>query len=157
MKKGISPLISVVLLIALSIVISTIIMTWSTTLVKTQEDIIENKTKTAVECASADINIDSVYLDFTSNISRVNVRNSGQVDYQIISVSLVSDSGKSCIYSNATNLTTAPISLSKGEITTIEFNLTNVINTCANFSYAMVSTNCVGISDKFDGNPICVE
>jgi len=65
----------------------------------------------------------------------------------------LNDAGESCPYTNKTNLTSYSIPLSKGDITTIEFNITNIITSCANFSSARVSTSC--ISDIFNSNPEC--
>ena len=138
------------------IVISTIILSWASALVKTQQSTIENKTMSGVECATADVNIESVFLDFTTNVSRVIIRNSGQADYSIISTSLVNNVGDSCPYLNSTNLTSASIWLTKGSITTVKFNMSGFINACVNFSYALVSTNCAAISDKFTGSPTCI-
>ena len=153
MTKGLSPLLSVVLLIAMTVLISSIIMTWTTTLTKEQTATISNRTKQSIDCTAADITIEDVYLDFAANISRVYIRNSGRTADVIVSAKLLNTRGDGAIYTNTTNLTTANIPIAKGALVTIEFNLTNTLNACVNFSQAIVSTSCS--SHAFTGNPKC--
>src|SRR3989338_9510193 len=94
MKKGISPLIATVMLIAITVIIATIQSGWLTSFTKTQQDTIENRSTEIVDCTSADITVDDVYLDFTTNVSRVHIRNTGQVNnLGIVSVLLLTRTG----------------------------------------------------------------
>ena len=70
-SKGISPLISTVLLISIAVLLGALIMSWSAALTKSQQSTISNKTGEALTCTSADITIKNVYVDFTSNTTRV--------------------------------------------------------------------------------------
>jgi FlaG/FlaF family flagellin (archaellin) len=150
--KGLSPLISTVLLIAISLTIVSIIMGWATTLVREQTGAIGNRTGEAVECTGADIYIEDVYLNLRTNESRVHVRNSGQINLEIKSSSLSNDRGVM-----ATNLTAFPVSIPKSDaLKEVLFNITNIITACGNFSNAIVTTNCGNTYYKFTGTPNCV-
>lgn len=147
MGKGISPLISAVILIAIAVTVAGALMSWSVMLTKSQQEKIENRTGEAVECIGADIAIDEVYLNhLSSNISRVIVRNSGFVKLTITSAVLLNKNGV-----NATLNTTLPVDIAKGEIKTIEFKIANIVPNCGNFSLVKVSTNC--FSRTFDSSP----
>ena len=89
--KGLSPLVATVLLIAISLTIIAIIMGWVTDLIRDQTGTIGNRTGEAVDCTAADIHIEDVYLNMVTNVSRVHVRNSGQIDLEITSASLSND------------------------------------------------------------------
>ncbi len=142
-KKGLSAIVSTVLIISIAVLLVVIVMNWITVLTKDTTSTISNKT---AQCSSgADITIEDVYIDFRTNISRVNVRNSGLIDEEIISSLLIAKDGQQ---SNITNTTVLPISLPRGSLRTIEFNVTGKINTCANFSKASVSGKCS--SDKME-------
>ena len=149
--KGLSPLIAIVLLIAITLTVISIMMGWVTDLVTGQTGTIGNKTSEAVECTGAVITIDDVYIDFSTNRSRVHVRNSGQLDLGITSASLTNQRGE-----KASNLTAFPITgFDKGNIEEIVFNITNVITVCGNFSKVIVATNCGNAKDDFTSTPNC--
>ena len=150
--KGISPLIATVLLIAITLTIISIIMGWVTKLIEGQTETISNRTGEAVECTGAEITIDDVYLDFSANVSRIHVRNSGQIDLEIESASLSNNSGV-----RADNLTALPVSIPKSDaLKEVLFNITDVIRTCGDFSNALVTTNCGNAYDEFTGTPKCI-
>ncbi|MFH0832518.1 MAG: hypothetical protein V1900_02245 [Candidatus Aenigmatarchaeota archaeon] len=144
--KGINPLIASVMLIAITVLLSAVILNWITTLTKQQGATISNKT---TDCSMADITVAEVYIDIASNRSRVAVRNSGFTDDSIASAILMNAQGEPC-----PNLTVFPISFPVGSLQTLVFNITGKMTACANFSQAMVSTRCT--NDKFYGNPKCV-
>jgi len=166
--KGISPLIAVVLLIALTVLLSTVMASWLTSFQKDQQDTISVKSGEIIDCTSADITIDDVYIDVSnsnihSNVSRVIVRNSGQVsNLSIESAALLDISGNSAPISrlNSThNKTEFPVSnFGIGNIISIEFNVTpfNLTSTCGNFSKVIVSTNCASTVAEFSGTPKCI-
>lgn len=136
-KKALSAIVTAVLIISIVVLLSIIVMNWITVLTKETTTTISNKT---AQCSSgADITIEDVYIDFRTNISRINVRNSGLIDEEIISALLVAKDGRRA---NMTNTTTFPLSLPRGDIKTIEFNITGTINSCVNFSKATASGKC---------------
>ena len=150
--KGLSALVATVLLIAITLTIVSILMGWVTDLIKSQTETIGNRTGEAVECTGAVITIDDVYIDFSTNKSRVHVRNSGQMGLDITSASLTNQRGE-----KASNLTAFPITgFDKGLIEEIVFNITNVITVCGNFSKAIVATTCGNAEGKFTSTPTCV-
>ncbi|MBI2578156.1 MAG: type IV pilin [Candidatus Aenigmarchaeota archaeon] len=136
--KGVSPLIATVLLIAVAVLLASTISTWVTGLTKDQSVTLTNRSTEITECAGKNMRIEDVYLDFTANISRVNVRNTGQVDETIVSAFLLNQQGV-----NTTLNSTLPVTLKKGEMKTIQFFINGTITACANFSQARISTLCV--------------
>ncbi len=157
-KKGISPLLAAVLLIAVTVAIATLVMGWLTTITRTTQVTVSNRTSEAVDCASASIAIEDVYIDAGINQSqRVIVRNSGLLDsLQIISAQIYNRTGGN-FSANSLPIT----NFNRGNVTTLVFigglaNIT-VVDSCPGaFSRAIVSTNCGGISAEFTGTPKCV-
>jgi flagellin-like protein len=154
MAKGLSPLIAVVLLIAITVSIVAIMSTWVTTLTKSETGTITNKTGSSTACIDSNLAITNVYMDAAGNVSRIVVRNSGHADDTIASASLMNKDG-----AEAPNLSSFPISFPQGSIKTImfnvtNFNLTNETTVCQDFSRAIVSTAC-GTYDTFTGTPDC--
>jgi len=144
--KGISTLIASVLLIAVTLLISLIVTTSFTTLAKTQASTIQTRTTEAVNCTSSNINIEDVFLDTASvQTGRVTVRNAGQIRENIVRGTMLNDTG-----STAAAFETYPISISRGALTTLTFNITGNI-TCANFNRVIVTTECN--VETFDRNP----
>lgn len=139
-------MIAATLLIAITVAIATLYAGWATTLTNQQTQIVGNKTKTGIDCTRAAITIESVHLDFAANKSRVSVKNTGFLDDSISAVTVLNAAG-----SAAGNLTAFPITLTKGNSVSIEMNITGVMTVCANFSQAIVATQCV--SKIFDGTP----
>ncbi len=132
--KGMNVFISAVLLIAIVAVVSVIVLNWATSLTKKEAAHITNKT---LECTTADITIESIFIDLVANRSRVSVRNSGFTGERLIDGAFLSTVGQ-----DSPNLTAFPIDFPQGAIETIEFNTTGKISSCANFSRAIISTQC---------------
>jgi hypothetical protein len=151
-RKGISPLLSTVLLISISVLLAALLMSWSAQLTKSQQADISNKTGQALACTSADAQIKYVYLDFTSNKSRVIVQNTGLIDLNIVSARMMNNKGESV---NLTNSSTLPLLIVRGDLKEITFNIGGAINACVNFSKVIVSMNCP-IPVYFDTAPTCV-
>lgn len=143
--KGVSTIIATVLLLAITVLISIIVSTSLTTLTKEQASTVGTRTTQAVNCTSSDVSVEAVYLDTAPNIGRVTVRNAGQINENIISARMYNKTGV-----EAANLTQFPVPISKGSLTTINFNITGNV-TCASFSQVIISTECV--TDVFDSTP----
>ncbi|MBI5061272.1 MAG: hypothetical protein HZB67_03080 [Candidatus Aenigmarchaeota archaeon] len=150
-RRGLSPLLSTVLLISISVLVASMLMSWSFSITKGQQKEISNTTSEALSCTSANADIKYVYLDFSSNRSRVYVYNSGLTDQKIVSAWLLNNKGESA---NLTNSTILPVLITRGSTVMIEFNMTGKINACINFSKVSVSTNCMQVD--FDSAPKCV-
>jgi len=150
-RKGVHPLIATVLLIAFTVALGSVLMGWVASMQKESQSSIGNKTNELIDCNSADITIDDVYINYARNVSLVTIRNSGQVDnLQITGALFTNTQGTSA---NMTNTTTLPIVLNRGQIRQLEFNITGVITSCGNFSQVLISTSCAGKKDTFTRTP----
>jgi len=150
--KGISPLIAAVLLIAFTVAIATLIMGWFSTLTRTTTSAVSNKTTEAVACSNAQISISDVYITAGAGVTgsaRVVVKNTGYTTLAVNSVQVYNVTGH--------NHSTGFASVSMGPGATQTFSITGVgVATCPTvFSKAIVTTNCGGIDDTFDGAPKC--
>lgn len=134
LHKGMNEMISAVLLIAIVLIIAAVVLNGVSTLVKKEQAIITNKT---LDCTTADISIQSIFIDLSGNTSRVSVRNSGFVDDRLTDGALLNVQGQ-----DSPNLTAFPIGFPRGSIQTIEFNISGRITACANFSRAIIATQC---------------
>lgn len=150
-SKGISPLLASVLLIAVTVAIATLVMGWVSTITRTSQVTVSNRTTEAVNCASAAVVIDDVYISTGARTASVIVRNSGQTDdLQLTFAPLFNSTGNSVSPSESLPVT----DFDRGEIQTFTYTSTG-ISTCANFSRAIVATNCGGVSATFDRTPKC--
>src|SRR3989338_43119 len=148
-KKGISPLIAAVLLIAFTVAIATLAMGWFSQLTRTTTTTVSNKTTEAVACSNAQVSIDGGYLrlNATESDARVLVKNSGFSNLGITSLQVYNTTGAnfSTGFGGASSLT--PGSL-------VAYNITMAsIPTCATFSKVIVTTNCGGVTDVFESTP----
>lgn len=149
--KGISPLLASVLLIAVTVAIATLVMGWVSTITRTTQTTVSNRTVEAVNCASASVVIDDVYIATGAATGTVIVRNAGQTDsLQIVFAPLYNGTGHS-----VNPAQTLPVTgFSRGGIQVFTYTSTG-ITSCAAFSKAVVSTNCAGVSATFDRTPKC--
>ncbi len=127
---GISPLLATVLLVATTVVISTMLAGWVSSTTSATQNIISNKTTEGVACAAAEIIIDDVYTGAGSgSIARAIVRNSGGSDNLAITSAQLYDK----FGNNFTTTNTMPTNLNKGQIATLSFNY-SVLPTTTNDS-----------------------
>ena len=89
-------------------------------------------------CISADMVIENVYLDFSTNVSRVVVRNNGFSNNQITSAYLLNYTDVQCPI-----ITAMPLEFPIGILKSIEFNITDRIYDCYDFGEVKVTSNCV--------------
>ncbi|MBI2578153.1 MAG: hypothetical protein HYW26_00425 [Candidatus Aenigmarchaeota archaeon] len=136
-SKGMNTLVAAVLLIAITLVIAVIVSTAISGLAKTGSAEVQTRAASFVNCSSSDIDVTQVYLDTgPMNVSRVAVRNNGQQRETIISAAMFNKTGFT-----AAPLTTFPVSLARGDVTNLLFNITGNV-TCASFSQVVVTTEC---------------
>ena len=139
--KGVSTLIASVLLIAITLLISLIISTSFTSIAKSQTNEISARITEAVNCTSSDMSIEDIFLD--GGTGRVLVRNSGQISENLVRGLMLNSTGV-----GAAAFETYPISIVKGSIVTLTFNITGNI-TCSNFNRVTVTSQCtVATFDK---------
>lgn len=149
--KGISPLIATVLLVVIVVAIGTVLMTWTSTFTTGTTRNVQNKSDTAVNCASANIAVDEVYLvNGSSGTIRAIVKNIGLVNSLVIlSAQAYNTTGGNFTASGL------PIgSFNAGSIVTLQFNSVGM-QKCGDFSRLVVSSNCGGVTDTFTGTPKC--
>ena len=150
--KGISPLLAAILLIAVTVSIATLVMGWVSTVVRGSQATVENRTTEAVNCASAGISIDDVYVTAgSSGTARVIVRNSGQADDLAIQSADIYNRTGDRFGSDGLTLT----DFDRGEVATLSFSLVSTGSCPSDFVEAIVSTDCPGIYAKFSSRPKC--
>lgn len=140
--KGLSPLIASVLLIAFTVSVAMIIMTWFSSFARGTTENISATGETAVGCSSAGISIEHVYISGTNGV--IVVRNIGFVPLNVTGM-IVNTTGGACTTASATTVgvgETKALSLSNCNPTGMGGE------TCSAFSRAIVSTNCAGIGDE---------
>ncbi|MBI4895986.1 MAG: hypothetical protein HY832_00345 [Candidatus Aenigmarchaeota archaeon] len=152
-KKGISAMISSVLLVAFTISIGIVILGWMGSFTRTSTDTIKNRTDTAIDCSTASISIDDVYITAgSSGSARAIVSNTGFTNnLNIVGAQLYTNSGN-----NYTSPGVPVSSFNKGHIITLNFTGVNLPTCPANFSKVIVTTDCGDVSHTFDGTPKCV-
>ncbi len=117
--KGISPLLATVLLIATTVVVSTMLAGWVSSTTSATQNTISNRTSEGVACTAAEIVIDDVYSGAGSgSIARAIVRNSGGSDNLAITSAQLYDR----FGNNFTTVNTLPTNLNKGQMATLNFN-----------------------------------
>ncbi|MBU5678708.1 MAG: archaellin/type IV pilin N-terminal domain-containing protein [Candidatus Aenigmatarchaeota archaeon] len=138
--KGLSPLIASVLLIAFTVSVAMIIMTWFSSFARGTTENISATGETAVGCSSAGISIEHVYISGTNGV--IVVRNIGFVPLNVTGM-IVNTTGGAC---TTASLTTVDV----GETKALSLSGCQGIQGagCTGFSRAIVSTNCAGIGDE---------
>lgn len=136
-SKGLSSVVTAVLLIAISIFIVTLVSAWISGLTLEESKTLSNKTTGVTSCSGSGISIEDVYLDTAINTSRVNIRNTGRSTEIITSAQILSKTGV-----NGSLTTTLPLSIASGELRILVFNTSGAIPNCANFSQVRVTTEC---------------
>jgi flagellin-like protein len=145
-QKGISPILAAVFLVAIAVTMLPIFSGWYTTLIGTSTDTVGNRTEETVRCNAASLTIEDVFLDFSNNKARINIRNSGFNTEKIVSAVVFATNG-----SLAGNLTEYPTNLTKGNFKSLTFNIAEILTVCGNFSHAIVSSRCDTV--KYEGIP----
>jgi flagellin-like protein len=149
--KGISPLIAAVLLIAFTVAIATLIMGWFSTLTRNTTGTVSNKTTEAVDCSNSQISIEDVYItNGTNGSARIIAKNTGFSDLTINSAQMFNTTGGN--FSTGFSMVT---DFTPGAIRTIYLTRVSIKDCPSGFSKVIVTTNCGGISDTFDGTPKC--
>ncbi len=153
--KGVSPLIAAVMLIVVSMTIATIIYGSLSTTIRSSTAITSNTSAKTVECTSASVSIQDVFISGSSSSSTVRaiVKNSGYTDDLVVQDGQVFNKTGS----NFSTPDTPVTNFDRGNIVTLTFsNVSFSSASCPNaFSKVIVTTNCGGISNVFDGTPKC--
>ena len=131
--KGMSPLIAVILLIAIAVTISVILNAWSQVIITTEASEAKNKTSEVTGCEN--IEIEQIYIDFPGNRTRVFMRSSG--DTFANSITLLNTTG-----GTGNNLTQLPFFLPKGQLMKFEFS-NQSLSSCSSLSKIVVTNSCI--------------
>jgi flagellin-like protein len=145
-SKGLSSVVTAVLLIAVAIVLVTLVSTWLTGLTLEESKTLSNKTGAVTACSASGIAIEDVYLESAANISRVSIRNTGRSTELVKSAQILSKTGV-----NGSVVTSLPLTINPGELKIIIFNTTGAVPNCGNFSQVIIATECV--SDFYRDSP----
>ena len=150
-KKGVSPLIAVVLLIVFTVAVSTMIMSWMNTYTKTTTTSASANTDTVITCSQQTVNIPTtgVVYNSTGNVV-VNIENNGQINTTIKKVLAYDKNGVSC------DLGLGDITLEVGDIVN---NITNCYTQKPAWDNCTASvratTTCGGIYDEWTNSVTC--
>lgn len=87
-RKGVSPLIAAVLLIAFTMAVAAILTAWVTTFTQEQTDALGNKSEEQIDCSFGQISIFSS--DDNVNWVNASVENNGQKDFSNVSLTALS-------------------------------------------------------------------
>ncbi len=79
MRKGLSPLVAVVLLVALTMAVFGLIASWMTSTTKTQTEMIEKSAKKEINCSSALLDIVSVICSSSNQQLKIGIHNTGDI------------------------------------------------------------------------------
>jgi len=122
-RKGISPLISATLLIAMSVTISLLVGGWASQFVRQKTQQISEKTTTQLDCSFANLYIKSFTFDCNSNCGAgtqhnvtVEVSNIGQKDISIEKIVILNTTGGILTLTLEDSNGNSPANLSSGDI-----------------------------------------
>jgi archaellum component FlaG (FlaF/FlaG flagellin family) len=121
MPKGLSTLVSAVMVILITVTASILVASWLTTTTSQRTETIKNQTKEKLNCVYADMYIESATFDCNSDCSpgishnlTVSVRNSGTIQLSIDKMYIQNTTG------DTFEFTLSSMSLSTGESGTLE-------------------------------------
>ena len=148
--KGVSAILATVMLIVVVVALIGIFMTFSTSLLRSTQSTIGNRTTEAIECSGASITIDEVFLNKgATGSAQVRVVNNGlKNDLSIMS---------STLFTKTSSFAAANMPISNfgiGEVEVISFTNINAPD-CNDFSQVIVTTNCGIATDTFTKAPKC--
>ena len=132
MKKGISPLVAAVLLIAVTMTIAGMLAYWASSFVRTQTETFENQTVTGA-CNYANFRIYSCFYNQTSGKLNLILENIQTVELTDLRVNI--------IYPNA-SISTVKLNSSLGAGTLQGFSIDNI----PNFTKIVIKTQCPELS-----------
>jgi flagellin-like protein len=148
--KGISPLIAAVLLIAFTITIAILIVSWGSSFVTQTTSGIGNKSTELIDCSGAAIEIDSVYV--ASNATTIIIRNVGIKAVSVTSVAVMNTTGGIATVSTGNNITTVT-GMARGAIGSVTVGDGRLGSSCAAFSKVTVASACPGIAAEWTKSP----
>lgn len=135
MRKGISPLIATVLLIAFTLSIAGLLGGWLSSLTKTQTETLEKTSREVVNCTGAIIDIVDVSCSSTNKQFKVTVSNIGSVDMYDFSIFAIINNTQ---YINSTGGPNSTYPLLPGEQAILAYGCDNTVYCVGNASVGRV-------------------
>ncbi len=147
MKKAVSPLIAIVLIIGITFALFIVLNAWGGEFMLSRQKESESKISSALDCALGSVEIKHAVYNASAGKLYVLVRNSGQVDFSRVKIAvLVGDEVK---VFNATSPTSSS-DLPKGSE---RVYVIHVPNACE-MQIIRVSTECTGVKDTLKRSEI---
>jgi len=142
MRKGLSPLIATVLLIAMTLAVATILGGWFSGITKTQTEIMEETTKKQINCTGALLSISDVMCSSTDQQLKIAITNLGNTElYGFSTLAKVNNT----FYENNTGGPSSTNALNPGEQTILVYPCSNTLYCVSNAaieSLRISPTNC---------------
>ncbi len=92
-RKGVSPLIAAVLLIAFTMAVAAILTAWVTTFTQEQTETVGEQSEQVIECSYATLSVFDATWDNDSEQMQVTVANTGNIDFRNVTVIVLKDAG----------------------------------------------------------------
>jgi flagellin-like protein len=145
LMRGLSPIISVVLLIGLTVAVGAVISIWLLSFTRETSTDVSGKAEKQVNCAYGGIALSK--LTFCSNYLWGRIENTGQINLENITLQIIKDSTTSklelCeIGTEVKNCTSANLSLPVNELRIFNISFSSKPNE------VIVITNCEGVKDR---------
>ena len=145
--KGISPIVSSVLLIAFTVTVAVIIGSWYRNLAKTSAETVKEQTTESLTCTYGGINLYDVKFSSTTNYVNGKIKNTGNVVLGDVDIQIFYVNGSSIVYEK--NFTMDP-----GEI--IGFNVSSGCSSLSEIDFVRVKTNCSNVDAKVESSKITI-
>ena len=143
-RKGISPLIAAVLLIAFTMSVAAMLTAWVTTFTEERTSSVSNRSEQVFQCSYGGLSIYDAIYHSDSNETDITVANTGTFDFKNVTVHVFDDGGSVINKGYIDTLSTA-------DVKTISID-TDVETKPARVR--AISKNCPKVSDSLSGNEI---
>lgn len=145
-KKGVSPLLAMVLGIIITIAVASFLTGWLQRLSIEYIRNVENESST-IGCAESLIDIKDVYINTTNDNVVVVIRNVGHKSLNLEEVNLYVTNLSYCIL----NISASGGKIDKGKSYSASNDSCDLVSSnCNNFNKVRATTSCPGVTDEFD-------
>lgn len=154
-RKGVSPLVATVLLIAFVVAVAGIIATWATSFAKDQTELVQEQSTLSITCGYGKVSMKDVSYSTSTGKLAGTIENKGSIALGTMRLGIV--------YQNASSQTVDLCSTSSGAVSCSTSNLSltsaqlaafNVTIGGANFDSVKLITNCTEASDTLERGDI---
>ncbi len=146
-KKGISPLIASVLLIAFTVAAFGVIQTWGTGFISSTTQDVSDKTDTELTCVYGGISVSN--LRYCNDYMGGRVENTNMIDLGDIVLQIIYTNSSSQKFDLNVTGTTTPIVLEPGEIESFNISIGG-----SNYDRIHVYTNCSDVTDDAESSDV---